>query len=89
MVLNEECMNDVLVYLAENLKPNTSCNKYLLPILSSKYSIEDIMYSLEMLLHDNFIQAGVLRKNNIPCEYYFDAITNKGQLLYRQIKSKS
>lgn len=99
MIINENCIRDILKYLVENLNitiekhnrftyNNISVYKLIEELNYLKYTKEDIIYSVNILASLSFIEGEKLSdKVNVP--YAFQTINNvtyRGQKFYESIK---
>lgn len=99
MTINENCIRDILKYLVENLEITiethnrfTYCNisvyRLIEELYPSKYTKEDIVYSVNILANLSFIEGEQLSdKVNVSCSFQtINNVTYRGQKFYECIK---
>lgn len=100
MKMNEDCIRDILKYLVENLTIKIDHNKggfndmSMLAIMKefeTKYSREDIWYSVYNLSQDRFIDTNDVRKQSMVGFAFVEIynVTHRGHQFYETIQPET
>lgn len=85
MLLNEDCVRDILTEIANEPTTHSFIND-MDTRLKDKYDQETVFYALQILLEEEYIHADVYYGNNRP-NYSVGSMTKKGLDPYSKIQN--